>query len=261
MRLLVSNDDGVMSKGMQVLVDALKKEHEVYVSAPNTQQSAMSRCMTLFNALTAEPYSIAGSEEVPAYAVTGTPVDCVRLGLGNLFENVPIDMVVSGINHGPNISTDILYSGTVAAAAEAALLGIQAIAVSLDGREPVHFETAARATLWAVRELKEHPLPFGTVFNLNLPDVPYGELKGIRKASYGIREYALKFIEEKTDDGKICYWPPRAITRMDGKEDADFNLLKQGYATVTPIGFDLTEKDSFERMNLNEGAFISWMTC
>lgn len=261
MRLLVTNDDGVMSKGIAALIAALKTEHEVFVSAPAMQQSAVSRCMTLFAPLTAEPYQVGNASDVPAFAVTGTPVDCVRVGLGNLFNDKSIDMVVSGINHGPNLSTDILYSGTVSAAAEAALLGIPAVSVSIDGGEPVHLETAGRAALWAVRELHEHPLPYGTVFNLNLPDVPYEEIRGIRKATLGIQQYTLRFIEERTEDGKILYWPPKSIESVEGKENADFNLIAEGYATVTPIGYDLTEQRSFETMNLNEGAFISWMTC
>lgn len=262
MNILLSNDDGIMSAGMAALAAVLKKKHELYVSAPSAQQSAVSRCMTLFKMIGAEPYCIEKSEEVPAFAVTGTPVDCVRLGLGNLFRDIKFDLVVSGINHGPNLGTDTLYSGTVAAAAEAALLGYQAIAVSIEGSRPQHFETAAYAALWAVDYIAEHKMPFGTVFNLNVPDIPFDEIKGIKKTCLGYQEYELPFIEEKTPDGKTLYRPPTdCIKKISGSTDADCIWMRRGYATVTPIGYDLTHYEALNQINLDEGALSIWKTC
>jgi 5'-nucleotidase len=128
MKLLLSNDDGVFASGIRVLAETLSKTHEIYVSAPDAERSGVSRSMTLFEPLRAKPTKIEGLPEIPAYAVSGTPVDCVRLALGNLFP-AP-DLVVSGINLGPNLGTDVLYSGTVAAAHEAPQLGYQAIAIT-----------------------------------------------------------------------------------------------------------------------------------
>ena len=142
MKILLSNDDGVFAPGLKALANALNKDHELTVSAPDSERSAVSRSMTLFDPLRARETRIEGLPDVPAYAVSGTPVDCVRLALGNLFSEP--DIVVSGINMGPNLGTDVLYSGTVAAAHEAALLGYQSIAVSCLSYHGRNIETAAR---------------------------------------------------------------------------------------------------------------------
>ena len=153
MKLLLSNDDGYLAAGIGALAKTLQAAgHEVFVAAPHRQRSAASRSMTLFDPLRAERVSLPAAPDVEAYAVTGTPVDCVRLALGNLFPEP--DLVLSGVNEGANLGTDTLYSGTVAAAHEAALLGYQAIAVSCHGHRPVHFETAARVALRAAERLQ-----------------------------------------------------------------------------------------------------------
>ena len=242
MRLLVSNDDGFRAAGIGALVKALAAAgHEVYVAAPHRQRSAASRSMTLFDPLRAERVSLPDAPEVPAYAVNGTPVDCVRLALGNLFP-AP-DAVLSGVNDGGNLGTDTLYSGTVAAAHEAALLGYPAVAVSSCGRRPVHFETAARVALRAVERLVERPLPFGVVLNINVPDLPVGALRGVRTAPLAITQYPLRF-EERTDPyGGRYFWAPGGdkLTRHAG-EDVDERWTREGYAVCTPLTYDLTDR-------------------
>ncbi len=239
MKLLLSNDDGVFSGGIRALATELNRQHEVLVSAPDRERSAVSRAMTLSEPLRAHKTKIEGLPDVMAYAVSGTPVDCVRLALGNLFP-AP-DMVVSGINHGPNLGTDVLYSGTVAAAHEAALLGYQAIAISNLSYPGEHMETAARIAALAVDYVSAHPLPFGTVLNINVPGVPYEDLKGIKLTSLAVEQYALEYIERKDPFGRTYYWCPRGCTTCSEGLDVDDRWAREGYVTLTPITYDLTQ--------------------
>ncbi len=249
MKILLSNDDGVCSEGIRVLAEALSKRHDVCASAPDCERSAVSRGMTLFSPLRAEPYILPGLPDVPAYAVNGTPVDCVRLGLGNLFPDAKV--VVSGINHGANVGTDVLYSGTVGAAHEAALLGIQAVAVSVNAFAPTHFDTAARAAVWAVDYVSEHPMPYGTVLNINVPDLPASKIRGIRKAPTSVVQYTLKFVEREDPMGRKYYWPPRGrISNAEGL-DLDERWLNDGYIVCTPLTYDLTDSMSMATLDLS----------
>ena len=240
MKLLLSNDDGVFASGIQALARGLKDEHTLFISAPDAERSAVSRSMTLFSPLRAQAVTLEGLPEVPAYAVSGTPVDCVRLGLGNLFE-AP-DMVISGINLGHNLGTDVLYSGTVGAAHEAALLGRQAIAVSICSFAPEHFETAVYAAKWGIAYLSAHPLPFGTLLNINVPDIPVEEVKGFRAGPTGVVRYTLRYVERKDPSGRPYYWPPRGRSFEESSSpDCDERCIMEGYISVTPLGYDLTD--------------------
>lgn len=261
MKILLTNDDGIGSAGLAALVFGLSQHHEIFVAAPSKQQSAVSRCMTLFRPLEAHPHTFPGSEHVRAFSITGTPVDCVRLALGNLFRDIEFDLVLSGINHGPNVGTDILYSGTVAAAAEAALLGYPSVAVSINGSEPFHFESALPVVLGACEYLKNTPLPFGTVLNLNVPNMPVNEIKGARVAHTGYREYTLPFDEESTEDGGLRYWPPQTLVETKEDQLSDCYFLDKGYAVLTPVGYDLTDHSALKDLRSHEGEFETWKTC
>ena len=235
MKLLFVNDDGIDAVGIRALIEAFGPVHTVYVAAPDGQRSAVSKALTLYTPLRAVPQTIEGA--VCAWAVSGTPVDCVRLGLGNLVPEKP-DLVISGINAGPNLGSDTLYSGTCAAAQEAALLGVPAIAMSLDSFKPKHLETAVRVTERMIRYAKEHPLPFGMFYNVNVPDLPIGEIKGARQTGLALVRYREVY-EERTDPvGRPYYWAPRG--RLDGDADADSDdaWIGRGYVTVTPMGYD-----------------------
>ncbi len=249
MKLLLSNDDGVFASGIRVLAETLSKTHEIFVSAPDAERSGVSRSMTLFEPLRAKPTKIEGLPEIPAYAVSGTPVDCVRLALGNLFP-AP-DIVVSGINLGPNLGTDVLYSGTVAAAHEAALLGYQAIAVSSLSYKGEFLETAARVAEIAVDYISEHPMDFGTLLNINVPGIPYEELKGIKVTSTCIQQYELEFIEREDPLGRKYYWPPHGRTSCSDGMDVDDRWAREGYVTVTPLMYDLTDYPRLRNMQLS----------
>ncbi len=254
MKLLLSNDDGVFAGGIRSLAAELSRHHEIYVSAPDRERSAVSRAMTLLEPLRAQKAHIEGLPDVPAYAVSGTPVDCVRLALGNLFP-VP-DIVVSGINHGPNLGTDVLYSGTVAAAHEAALLGYQAIAVSSLSYKGEYMETAARIASFAVAYVKEHPLAFGEVLNVNVPALPFDALKGVKVAPLAVEQYALAYVERVDPFGRTYYWSPRGCTTCSEGMDVDDRWAREGYVTLTPITYDLTQCARMEDMRARE---IRWI--
>ena len=250
MKVLLSNDDGVTANGIRALAEAVSARHEVCVSAPNCERSAVSRGMTLFSPLRADPVTLPGLPDVPAYAVSGTPVDCVRLGLGNLFPDAEI--VVSGINHGSNVGTDVLYSGTVGAAHEAALLGYQAIAVSTNAFSPQHLETAAHAAVWAIDYLTAHPLPFGTLLNINAPDLPLDAIKGIKKAGTSVVQYTLAFVEREDPMGRKYYWPPRGRYGDYEGKDVDERWLNEGYIVMTPLQYDLTDAGRLAALDLTD---------
>ena len=246
MKILLSNDDGVFATGIRALATELSKENEIYVAAPDSERSAVSRAMTLFSPIRARKTTIKGLPDVPAYAISGTPVDCVRLALGNLFPNP--DLVVSGINHGPNLGTDVLYSGTVAAAHEAALLGYQSIAVSCLSYDAENIETAARVAAIAVEYVSKHPMAFGTLLNVNVPGVPFEELKGVKVAPLSVQQYALEFVEREDPMGRTYYWAPCGCTTNTDGLDEDNRWAREGYVTLTPLTYDLTHTSRLEEM-------------
>ena len=240
MNLLLTNDDGIASPGMAALVAELCGDHELFVSAPDRQRSAAGCSMTIRAPLTAEPYAFPDHPEIRAYAVSGTPVDCVRLGFGALFPQP--DAVISGINLGPNRGTDVLYSGTCGAAQEAAIHGHPALALSLDGRHDrpfVHFETAARLARLGLKLLQGQPLPFGGYYSINVPDLPFDKLKGVRYAPLGLVLYEAAYELQGDEDGKRVYYEcGERIPNDDVPRDTDEYWLAHGYATVTALGFD-----------------------
>ncbi|MBR0435648.1 MAG: 5'/3'-nucleotidase SurE [Clostridia bacterium] len=243
MRILLVNDDGINAEGIRTLMRTLSKEHEVFAVAPDRQRSAASMAMTLDTPLRAVPVPV----DLPvagAFAVDGTPVDCARLALGNLVQEP--DLVISGINLGPNLGTDTLYSGTCAAAQEAALYGLQAIAMSLDHRNPTHFETALAVTERMIGIVERHPLPTGLFYNVNVPDLPIAEIRGYKVTHLAYVRY--NGVYEKREDplGKPYYWVPRGKLPCEADEDTDYAWMKKGYVTVTPMSFDSAKLDAVD---------------
>lgn len=240
MNLLLTNDDGIRSPGMAALVQELAGDHRLFVSAPDRQRSAAGASMTIRTDLYAEPVTFPDHPEVAAYAVSGTPVDCVRLGFGCLFSKP--DAVISGINLGPNRGTDVLYSGTCGAAQEAAIHGYPALALSLDGhhdRPFVHFETAAKLARAGLALLSERPLPFGGYYSVNVPDLPLDEVQGVRYGRLGKVLYEAAYEPRRDEDGRLVYYEcGERIRNEDVFRDTDEYWLERGYATVTALGFD-----------------------
>ena len=240
MDLLLTNDDGILSPGMEALLRELAVDHRLFVSAPDRQRSAAGASMTIRNVLRAEPLSFPDFPNVTAYAVSGTPVDCVRLGFGHLFPRP--DAVISGINIGPNRGTDVLYSGTCGAAQEAAIHGFPALAMSLDGDHDtpfVHFETAAKLARRGLMLLKQKPLPFGGYYSINVPDLPWDKVKGVRYGHLGKVLYEAAYEEGRDEAGRTVYYEcGNRIPNEDGPRDTDEYWLSEGYATVTALGYD-----------------------
>jgi len=241
LRILLSNDDGYLADGLATLALSLRDVAELDIVAPDRNQSGASHSLTLDR-----PLRVAQTRD-GMYYVNGTPTDCVHLALTGLFDNDP-DMVIAGINHGANLGDDTLYSGTVAAAAEGRFLGLPAIAVSLVGDEPRHFDTAGRAIRKIVAQLHDHPLSPDTTLNVNVPDVPYGDLRGIRATRLGYRHRAEPVIKSLDPKGRPVYWvgPPGA--GQDAGPGTDFHAVENGYVSVTPMRFDLTERSALEHL-------------
>lgn len=240
MKILLVNDDGIDAKGIRTLLNGLCEAHTVWMTAPDRQRSAASKAMTLNMPLRAVPREIPGA--ALAYAIDGTPVDCARLGLGNLVPEIP-DLVIAGINHGPNLGSDTLYSGTCAGAQEATLLGVPAIAMSLDHREPTHFETAYYVTERMIDVCMRHPLPKGMFYNVNVPDVPIDEIKGYKLTGLGLVRYRKTYEFREDPLGRPYYWAPRGRLPGDSDADTDDAWLKKGYVTVTPMGYHCEQLD------------------
>lgn len=247
MRILVTNDDGVRAPGIAALARALAKQHDVTIVAPASEMSGVGHGFTFLTPLMSERVdNELGFVDMRAYAVTGTPVDCVKLGCFHLGEECP-DIVFSGINRGPNLGTDVLYSGTASAALEAAILGIPAVAVSCASFAPVHYETAAQCALDVLQYLGDHPLPEWTMLNLNVPDVPYDQVRGIVPARLALRRYENRYDKRINPHGRHYFWLSDALTPELGA-DTDERWEHEGFATLTPVGIDLTRVAYLEKM-------------
>ncbi|AWB58548.1 MULTISPECIES: 5'/3'-nucleotidase SurE [unclassified Colwellia] len=241
MRILLSNDDGVHADGIKVLFDELAKFFDVTVVAPDRNCSGASNSLTLLNPLRAHTL------ENGFISVNGTPTDAVHLGAAQLMKPQP-DLVVAGINHGANLGDDTIYSGTVAAATEGRHLGMPAIAVSLVSSEPKHFQTAAVVTAKFIERLKLHPLPSDQIININVPDVPLEQLKGIQVTRLGNRHKAETMKKVKDPWQRDIYWYGPLGQELDAGVGTDFHAIANGYASITPLTIDMTAYKSLAKM-------------
>jgi 5'-nucleotidase len=233
MRILLSNDDGYLAEGLCALASALGDYAELSIVAPDRNRSAASNSLTLEMPLRA--YTMDNG----FIKVDGTPTDCVHLAITGLLDKEP-DMVIAGINHGANLGDDVLYSGTVAAATEGRFLGLPAMAISLAGNNPRHFETAGIVALTLLKQLIKQPLPRDTILNVNVPDLPLHELKGYQATRLGQRHKSEPVIKSADPRGRAIYWvgPPGA--EQDAGEGTDFYAINMGFVSVTPLQIDLT---------------------
>lgn len=241
MRILLSNDDGVHAKGIQILQDALSTIAKVTTVGPDRNCSGASNSLTLLNPLRTQQL------ENGFIAVNGTPTDCVHLAISQLLDFTP-DLVVAGINHGANLGDDVLYSGTVAAATEGRHLGLPAIAVSLAGRDEQHFATAAHVTVQVIQQLKSHPLPADQILNINVPAIALNELKGIRVTRLGRRHKAETMTSTTDPWGRKIYWYGSLGPELDAGEGTDFHAIANGYASITPLHVDMSAYKSMETL-------------
>jgi 5'-nucleotidase len=233
MKILISNDDGVHAPGLAALAGALDKVADITVVAPDRNRSGVSNSLTLENPLRVVT-AVNGF-----YSVNGTPTDCVHLAVTGLLKEMP-DMVVSGINEGSNLSDDVLYSGTVAAATEGRFLGVPSVAISLAGPRCEHYDTAALIAKTLVELLRKQPLTADTVLNVNVPDVPFSELRGIQVTRLGTRHIAEPTIKALDPRGRKIYWVGQPGPEQDAGPGTDFYAVNTGYVSITPLHFDLT---------------------
>lgn len=247
MRLLLTNDDGINAPGIMALIREFYQKYDFDIVAPDTERSGAGHSLTFISPLRARNIIFPGFEKAKAFAVNGTPVDCVKLGIGNLSEKP--DMVVSGVNLGANLGTDVLYSGTVSAAMEAALLGIPSIAVSICSFEPRNWETASYAATKAVEMLSKNPLGDGIVLNINVPDLSLSEIKGTKLTRLSRQQYKMTYDERTDPYGRRYYWTPSdKLTQCTPEEDSDERWIREGYISMTPLTVDIADYKSMQNM-------------
>lgn len=261
MNILVTNDDGIRAPGIAALANELKKYHDVTIVAPAEEKSGVSHGFTFLTPLMSQRVDgDLGFEDMKAYAVSGTPVDCVKLGNFHMVNKQPPDFVVSGINRGANLGTDVLYSGTASAAMEAAILGIPALAVSSCSFEPTNYQAAARCALDVLRYLEKHPLPEGIMLNLNVPDLPYEQIRGLMPTKLALRRYANFFDQRTNPRGKHYFWLSDELTPRY-HEDSDESWEHEGFATVTPVGINPTHHEYLAQMRSHTDFEDSMRAC
>ncbi len=238
-KILVTNDDGIYSPGIKALYLAMKEIGEVYVVAPDSEKSAVGHAITLSDPLRVSKAERGG--EFFGWAVNGTPADCVKLGIKAILEFTP-DLVVSGINQGSNTATNVIYSGTISAATEGAIMGVPAIAFSLTSFTKKEFSGAAAVAKVLARKVLETGLPEGSLLSVNVPPLPPEELAGIKVTRQGRGRYE-EFFEKRVDPiNRTYYWLGGTKLILDTDEDVDEVAIARNYVSVTPLQYDLTHQ-------------------
>jgi 5'-nucleotidase len=244
-RILVTNDDGIFAPGIYALWEAMNKIGDVTVVAPDSEKSAVGHAITLTDPIRVQEMN--GKNGFSGFAVKGTPADCVKIA-GKALMKDPPDIVVSGINSGANIGNDIIYSGTVSAATEGTILGIPSVAVSLSARIGGHLESAQKAAKTVVKKVIENGLPKGILLNVNVPNIPESELKGTLITRQGNLVFSDKFEKREDPRGKTYYWMGGDHSNKH-EEGTDGFAIKEGYISITPIHYRLTEDSFIEKLN------------
>ena len=248
MKIILSNDDGIYAPGLLALARELAPLGEVTVLAPERQRSAISHAITLREPVILKKIELL--EGVKAYAASGTPADCMKIALLSFCD--PPDAVLIGLNPGSNLSTDVVYSGTVAAACEAGMLGAPALALSMDDSEDgnFNFETGARAGRELLEKLDLSKAPAGVVLNVNVPNVPWENIKGFRLTKLGKTKFHERYIHRVDPSGNDYFWINGVLLPDDDEPDSDYLSLKDDYISVTPLsaayGFPLTAEETKE---------------
>lgn len=244
MKVVITNDDGITSPGLSSLVSAITQIADVIVVAPDSEQSAVGHAITV-------SYPLRVTEiKKDWYSVSGTPADCIKLAVKEICKDLP-DMVISGINLGPNTGTHIIYSGTVSAATEATILGLPAFAVSLGTYVNPDFSYAAEFSKRLALLVKENGLPKGILLNVNIPAVPRERIKGVRITVQGETKF-IGALEKRIDPrGKVYYWLTPEIVEVSGGPELDTIALRNNEISITPLHYDMTARDSL-------GVFKKW---
>ena len=245
MNVLLTNDDGIYAEGLWALYHRFSKDHQVAVVAPDRERSAIGHAITLNKPLRAAKISLNG--DLRGYAVNGTPADCIKLGIVEILPTRP-DLVVAGINPGANVGANLNYSGTVAAAKEAALCGTIGIAVSIEGQQTDHYDDVALFVLQLGETVFRKGLPFGTFLNVNMPNLPLKKIAGIRISRQGV-ETLTEYVDKRTDPrNRIYYWQGRDMQTFGDDPQIDGNALGQNFISITPVKCDMTDYNVLENL-------------
>jgi 5'-nucleotidase len=245
--IFITNDDGIFSKGIRSLVEAASSFGEIVVISPDKPQSGMGHAITINNLLRMNSSDIFG--EIQAFTCSGTPVDCVKLGIYELLKRKP-DLLLSGINHGENTSTNVLYSGTMSAAVEGAMENIPSIGFSLaDFDSNADFSLSIHVAKILIQKALEKPMPAGICLNVNIPKIDLKDFKGIKVCRAATAYWEDRFDKRLDQFGNPYYWLTGEFTSQDKGEDTDLFVLKNGFASVVPVQFDLTAYHSISDIN------------
>lgn len=251
MKILVSNDDGIHANGIKALVQKLSEEHDVYVIAPNQERSAAGHSITLNSPLRVEEFApLYGSRR--SWAVSGTPGDCVKIGVSSILaEDEKPDLIISGINHGPNLGHDIIYSGTVSCAIEGAMMNIPSIAVSLNSYKPEfdNFIFSADFVNSLIPKLSLFKFPSHSILNINIPDIPKDDITGVVITEMGGRMFTDNYEKRIDPRGKVYYWMAGRLSTEKDNENTDITAIRQNKISISPLTFNLTLKNAVENLN------------
>lgn len=246
-KILVCNDDGISAKGIRNLVEVASEFGEVTVVAPDSPQSGMGHAITI-----GEPLRLFKEdlfEGIEAWSCSGTPVDCVKLATGVILKEKP-DLLISGINHGPNYSISVVYSGTLSAAMEGAIEGIPSIGFSLcDFRHDADFTASRKIVRLLIERALTHPMPTGTLLNVNIPNLPFEMIKGIHITRQAIGRWEEEFDQRIDPHGQKYYWLTGKFSQNDEGEDTDTWALEHGFVSVCPVQYDLTAHHALAVLN------------
>ena len=245
MKILISNDDGIAANGIRMLTKELSQEHDVYVIAPDRERSAAGHSLTLHTPLRVEELDpINGAKR--SWVTTGTPGDCVKIGINAILsEEEQPDIVISGINHGPNLGSDILYSGTVSCAMEGAMMGIPSIAVSLASMQSDYddFEFTAKFVRGMLRRLKDFNFPQKTLLNVNVPLLDADDIAGVAITELGSKMFTNTYEKRVDPRGKVYYWMAGELTTEPTDANTDLAAIRNNKISITPVTYEMTKEE------------------
>ncbi len=245
MRILLTNDDGIHAQGLYSLYLRLGKSNDVSVCAPDAERSAIGHAITLNRPLRIK--KVYRNKKFYGHSVDGTPADCVKIAVRSILKEKP-QLIISGINHGPNLGSDIMYSGTVSAATEGTILGIPSVAISLATYDNHDFDFAADFASAMLKKIKKKGIPAGTLLNVNIPSIKKNMIRGVMVTKQGKSLYQEKFIRRDDPRGNSYYWLSGKVKWLSKPEGSDIKAIEQGYISITPLKFDLTDHQAIEAL-------------
>ena len=252
MNILISNDDGIAANGIRVLTEELSKHHNVYVIAPDRERSAAGHSLTLHTPLRVEELDNGKNGATRTWVTTGTPGDCVKIGINAILsENEQPDIVISGINHGPNLGADILYSGTVSCAMEGAMLGVPSIAVSLASMSADYedFKFSAKFVASLLNKLKEFKFPPKSILNVNIPKLDTDDIAGVAITELGRKMFTDAYEKRVDPRGKVYYWLAGELINEPEDAPTDIAAVLNNKISITPVTYEMTRTETIDDLD------------